>query len=232
MKVAIMQPYFCPYIGYWQLINSVNTFVIYDDVNYIKGGWINRNYFLINNEPKLITLQLGDSSPNKLINEISIVNNDGYNKKILRTIEMNYKYAPYFNDVYTIFKEIILYPEHNLSKFLENSIRKISKYLEIETEIIVSSKITKESCLKGQDRVINICQILGAKEYINAIGGQELYSKSIFMKNNLKLSFIQSLPLKYSQFNDLFHPNLSIIDLMMFNSVSELKKILFNYVLI
>ena len=95
MKIGIMQPYFLPYIGYWQLLNAVDKYVIYDDVNYIKGGWINRNRILINKEPKYFNVKLNGASPNKLINEVEVSNDNIWQKKLLKTIEENYKKAPF-----------------------------------------------------------------------------------------------------------------------------------------
>lgn len=232
MRIGIMQPYFLPYIGYWQLLNAVDQYVIYDDVNFIKGGWINRNRMLMNNQPKLFNIQMQGASPNKLINEVQVFTNDVWKKKLLKTIESSYCKAPYYDEVYPVIKEIIICDESNLAKYIENSIRKICEYLNINTKLIVSSSIDKDINLKGQDKVINICKILGADEYYNAIGGQELYSYSDFEKQGIKLRFLDTDNIEYSQFNGDFVSNLSIIDVMMFNSVDEIKIKLEEYRLI
>lgn len=232
MRIGIMQPYFLPYIGYWQLLNAVDQYVIYDDVNFIKGGWINRNRMLMNNQPKLFNIQMQGASPNKLINEVEVFTNDVWKKKLLKTIESSYRKAPYYDEVYPVIKEIIICDESNLAKYIENSIRKICEYLNINTKLIVSSSIDKDINLKGQDKVINICKILGADEYYNAIGGQELYSYSDFEKQGIKLRFLDTDNIEYSQFNGDFVSNLSIIDVMMFNSVDEIKIKLEEYRLI
>lgn len=232
MKIGIMQPYFFPYIGYWQLINAVDKYVIYDDVNFIKGGWINRNRILMNGEAKLINLKMNGASPNKLINEIELANDIVYNKKLLKTIESCYKKAPYFEKAFPIIEDIINNSERNLSKNLEYLIKKICIYLSINTEIILSSNIEKNTELKGQDKVIEICRILGGDEYYNAIGGIELYSQNDFMNAKLKLKFLKNSTIEYKQFNNDFIENLSIIDLMMFNSVEDIKNKLEMYELI
>lgn len=221
-----------PYIGYWQLLNAVDQYVIYDDVNFIKGGWINRNRMLMNNQPKLFNIQMQGASPNKLINEVEVFTNDVWKKKLLKTIESSYRKAPYYDEVYPVIKEIIICDENNLAKYIENSIRKICEYLNINTKLIVSSSIDKDINLKGQDKVINICKILGADEYYNAIGGQELYSYSDFEKQGIKLRFLDTDNIEYSQFNGDFVSNLSIIDVMMFNSIDEIKIMLEEYKLI
>ncbi len=227
-----MQPYFFPYIGYWQLINAVDKYVIYDDVNFIKGGWINRNRILMNNEPKLINLKMDGASPNKLINEVGVSNDVIFIKKNIKTIENLYKKAPYYQTAYPVIEDILYYNEGNLAQHLEYSLRKVCDYLSIKTELLVSSKINKNTNLKGQDKVIEICKLLKANEYFNAIGGQELYSVNDFAKEGIELRFLRTGSIKYKQFDNDFVPNLSIIDVMMFNSVEEIKEMLENYELI
>lgn len=229
MKVAIMQPYLFPYIGYWQLISAVDMFVIYDDVNFIKKGYINRNNILVNKKPYRFTLELLGASQNKLINEIEIGINGG---KILKTIEMAYKKAPFFKNVFPVIEEILNQEEKNLAKFIGYSLIKISKFLGIDKKFIYSSGIEKNYTLKGQDKIIDICKRLNAKIYINPIGGQELYSKEIFKANNIDLFFLKPIIVEYKQFDNEFIPYLSIIDVMMFNSVNEIKNMLKSYELI
>lgn len=229
MKIGIMQPYIFPYIGYWQLMNAVDKYVIYDDVNYIKRGWINKNRILMNGEEKIINLQLHNVSQNKLINEIELLGDPVNNKKLLKTIESCYKKAPYYSEVFPIIENVINNDEKNLAKYLEYSIRKICEYLSIDTELIVSSTIEKNNDLRGQDKIIEICKVLGGDEYYNAIGGQELYENEQFTKQGLKLSFLETGVIEYKQFKNEFAPNLSIIDVMMFNSKSDIKEIMSLY---
>ncbi len=229
MKLGIMQPYFLPYIGYWQLINAVDRFVVYDDVQYIKGGWINRNNIIVNGQKHLINLLLKGASSNKLINEIEIQENQN---KLIRTVELNYKKARNFNKVYLEFVKIMEFENKNLGEFLKNSIQLLSDYLLIDTEIILSSDIDEDKELKGEDKVISLCKKLNASHYINAIGGQELYSKNDFAKEGIQLNFIKTMPIEYKQFNNEFIPNLSIIDVMMFNSVEEIRSMLQKYELV
>ena len=229
MKLGIMQPYFFPYIGYFQLINAVDKYVIYDDVQFIKGGWINRNYILLNGDKHLINLYLSGASSNKTIKEIQVQLNQS---KLIKTIESSYKKAPMFNQVFPLFVKIMEFENLKLGSFLGNSIAEICKYLDIQTELIFSSEIQKENTLKGQDKVLHICELLNAEVYINAIGGKTLYKKSEFEKNNIKLNFLESSIKPYSQFNHEFIPGLSIIDVMMFNSVEEINLMLDNYSLI
>lgn len=230
MKLGIMQPYFLPYIGYWQLLNAVDTYVIYDDVNFIKGGWINRNNILMNGEAKMFNIQMQGASSNKLINEIGISRNNIWKKKLLKTIENCYRNAPYFEKVYPIIQSIINYSDENLARYIENSIRSICEYLCINTKIIISSEIKKNNSLKAEEKVIDICKILNADEYYNAIGGRELYSYENFENNSINLKFLKTNNnITYNQFTNKFIPNLSILDVMMFNSVSDIKRFLRHY---
>ena len=224
-----MQPYFFPYIGYWQLISAVDTFVIYDDVNFIKQGWINRNHIIGNDSNHLISLQLIGASSFKLINEVIVGNNS---QKILKTIEQTYKKAPYFEKIFPLIQEVLQNEEKNLAQFLIFSIRKICTYLEIKTNISISSELIKNNNLKGQEKIISICKSLQAKQYINAIGGQELYTKEAFSQQNIDLFFIKNKPIEYLQFQNQFAPNLSIIAALMFNNKAILQSFLTEFELI
>lgn len=224
-----MQPYFMAYIGYFQLMKAVDKYVVYDDVNYIKGGWINRNNILMDGEAKLFSISLRGASPNKLFSEIEIL--DDF-KKFERTLQGCYAKAPFFADTMALMQRIFAYPDRTLSLFLMNSYKEILSYLDIDTELILSSEINKNSALKGQDKVIDICKSVDAATYINAIGGQSLYSKEEFADNNISLQFLKSDSVAYKQFKNDFVPNLSIIDVLMFNSPGEVNTILDKYTLI
>lgn len=232
LKIGIMQPYFFPYIGYWQLINAVDIFVLYDDVNYIKSGWINRNNILLNGEAHKISLSLNQASSYKKINEITALDDEIKKKKMLNCINATYSHALYFKQVFPMIEDIINFENPNLALLLENQIRQISNYLNINTKIISSSSIKKDNSLKGQDRVIEICKKNNAQQYINSIGGFDLYNKEDFAKNNLNLSFIKPKNIIYKQFNNEFVPWLSIIDVMMFNSPEKIKEMLDDYELL
>lgn len=229
MRLAIMQPYFFPYIGYFQLIQSVDTFVLYDDVNFIKGGWINRNFILAQGQKNRITLQLQGASPNVLINQVMVGNNK---QKLLKSIQQSYSKAPQYVSVYPLIEEIILHEEVNVAKFLDHGLRKICNYLNIRPQWYVSSNLSKDNSLRGQDKVIAICQELGASEYINVLGGKELYDKESFSQDEIKLSFIELKSVKYQQFDGKFANHLSIIDVMMFNDQEQISKLLKEYSLV
>ncbi|WP_347175255.1 WbqC family protein [Polaribacter uvawellassae] len=233
MKIAIMQPYLFPYIGYFQLINTVDTFVIYDDVNFIKKGYINRNSILDNSNRMLFSFPLIKASQNKKINSINIDSSLKWREKFIKSIQHNYKKAPFFNEVFPIIEEIVFYNQsENLSHFLINSLKLVSGYLNIDTEFIISSALEKNNDLKGEDKILEICKILKADQYINPIGGLDLYKKDFFSRENIKLNFLKSEEITYKQYNNNFIPWLSIIDVLMFNSKENIDEILKSYSLL
>ena len=232
MKLAIMQPYFFPYIGYWQLMNAVDRYVIYDDVNYIKGGWINRNRILVNGEPKYFNIPMQGASPYKLINEVGVNNDEKLIEKNLRMIEGAYQRAPNYSAVYPLMEKSLRCGQECISDYILASFKIICDYLGIKTELIISSTLEKDCSLKAQDKVLAICELLGATDYWNAIGGQELYSFAGFKERGIKLKFLKTGNVEYVQFGGEFQRSLSIIDVMMFNSKEQVQSILLNYTLI
>lgn len=234
MRLGIMQPYFFPYLAYWQLMNAVDLYIVYDDVNYIKGGWINRNSILLQGKSHPINLILQGASPNKLINEVKVDSKDVVRSKLLRTIEQAYAKAPFAADVMPLLEKVIRHEADGLAEYLLHSFKTVNKYLGIETELRLSSELEKDNSLKAHDKVIDICRRLGATEYYNAIGGVELYEpyRAQFSAVGTELKFLKMKPLEYVQFHNDFVPNLSIIDVMMFNSVDKIKSLLNEYELL
>ena len=231
MILGIMQPYFMPYIGYFQLLNAVDKYVIYDNAKYTKKGWINRNRILQNNKDTLISISVEKDSDYLDIKDRSVA--DSFDKKkLINQIRDPYRKAPYFEQVIPIVEDIINYEEKNLFLYIYNSIKEVCKFLNIHTEIIISSTIDVDQTPAGQDRVIAICKTLGAEDYYNAIGGQELYQPKDFEKEGINLRFLSSNLVTYKQFNNDFIPWLSIIDVMMFNSLAEIQDMLNEYKLI
>lgn len=231
MKVAIIQPYLFPYVGYFQLIHAVDIFVIYDDVNLITRGWIYRNRILRNGRPYLFTLPLIKSSQNKLINEMEVFENRGSKLRLLNLINDAYRTAPQYNAVMPLIENIILNEESHLSKYIEYSIIEMMAYLGIHTKIILSSEIQKNHLLRGEAKIIDIVAKVQARHYINSIGGKTLYSQEEFNKNGILLSFIETHPISYRQLSDNFCSNLSIIDVVMNNSIDVVKDFLSRYTL-
>ncbi len=232
MKIGIMQPYLFPYIGYFQLVDAVDKFVILDDVSFINRGWINRNQILINGQAQMITVPLIEASQNKLISEIELVSDLKWKEKLLKTITFNYKKSPYYNKVYALVESIILFDEPNLSKYIHNSLMQICNYLDIDTLIETTSSKYQNGHLKSAEKILDICLQENTQTYINPFGGIELYDKQLFKKKGIQLHFIQTANIEYRQFKNEFIPRLSIIDVMMFNTPGAIKKMLNNYELI
>ncbi len=232
MKIGIMQPYIFPYIGYFQLINAVDKFVIYDDVNFINKGWINRNRMLNNGKDSLFSIPLKEASQNKLINEIN-VNWDGiWKSKFLKTLEQCYKKAPFYQVAISLIEQTLNVDDEPISKVIEYNLRLTCEYLGITSEIVSSSAIYQNTHLKAQERILDICLQEKATQYINPIGGLELYDKWVFEAQNINLNFIKSKPVEYTQFKNEFVPWLSIVDVLMFNSKETIKEFLNNYELV
>lgn len=234
MKLAIMQPYFMPYIGYFQLINLVDKFVFYDDVTFIKQGWINRNQILINDQAKLFSVPLSNASSHTLIKDVLIsdIRYEKWKKSFLSTIMFNYKKAKNYAVVEALIERILLTPPKTISDLAIKSVIEISNYLDLDTEFDVSSKNYGNAHLSGQDRVLDICQKENVNTYINPIGGMELYSRDIFSERKIELMFISAHKTIYKQFSSDFIPFLSIIDVLMFNDKKQVLEMLNNFDLV
>ncbi len=230
-KVAIMQPYFMPYIGYWQLINAVDLFVLFDDVNFIKKGWINRNRIINNKQEYTFVLPLKNVSQNRLINEHEFVDNEA-KTKLFNLISNSYKKAPEWDNVKDLLNDVINYPTLDLVEYIKNSIEKICNYLGIETRIVASSDLDNNKELKAQDKIIDICKMLDAGMYINPSGGIDLYDDERFMKEGIDLRFIFSRAIEYKQYNNDFIPGLSFIDMLCFLDKEEIRNKLEQYDLV
>lgn len=218
------QPYFIPYIGYWQLINNADVFIICDDYNFIKGGWIHRNRLLNGSEPIYCNLTLDKASQNKMINETFIKEMDF--SKQLRGIECSYHKAPNFEEGYALMERIFACQDPNLAGFLANSIQVIADYLGMKTRFVKSSSLEGNSLLKREFRIYDFCERLGADTYVNAIGGTELYHAEEFAAHGLNLKFLKTNDIRYKQFDNDFVENLSILDVIMFNTKEEVRRML------
>ncbi len=224
MKLVVMQPYIFPYFGYFQLIHHADRMVIYDDVNFINKGWINRNYILINRGAGLFTIPLKEASQNRLICEIEMMQDGKWRSKLLKTFELAYRKAPYFNQVYPVIEKVFAVPLTTIAAFNVTAIRLICEILGIDTELVESSAVYQNRHLKGQERILDICIREGADTYINPAGGRGIYDHAEFQAHSIDLKFIESGTLPYRQFNHEFVPNLSVIDCLMFNEPAVLQQ--------
>ena len=219
-----MQLYFIPYVGYFQLINLVDQFVIYDNIQFTKKGWIKRNRILLNNKERTISLPLRKDSDFLDIRERYLAASWEIEKnKILNTIKIAYKKSPYFEEGLCIINSILDVSHKNLFDFIFESIKIINNYLQISTIITRSSEIDIDHSLKSSKKVIEICKKTNSKTYINSVGGINLYDKKDFKKHNIELKFIRTLNFKYNQISNDFYENLSIIDIIMNCSEDEIK---------
>ncbi|CAB0151207.1 hypothetical protein PSI9734_01620 [Pseudidiomarina piscicola] len=227
-KVAIMQPYFLPYLGYWQLINNVDTFVVYDEIEYTKKGWINRNRYLNNCSPKTFSVPLQKASDSCYIVERKVAAAAQKDlTKTRRAMESSYRKAPFFKEGMILFDKCLSHLEaDNLFQFILSSINEVNTLLEIDTDVLVSSELPVSPALRSQERVITTCESLGATHYINPIGGIELYDSDTFSESGIELCFQKVQPYRYSQGCAEFVPHLSIIDVVMFNGMEGTKELL------
>jgi len=227
MKVAIMQPYLLPYVGYFQLIAAVDLFIVYDNIQYTKKGWINRNRICRNGAAVTFSLPLKSASDHLDVCERELAA-DFKREKLLNQIKGAYQRAPFFAQVFPLIERIVRFDENNLFRFLYHSICTMREFLNISTEIRISSGIAIDHSLKKQDKVVALCRAVGGSTYVNASGGTELYSREDFQSHGIALKFIRSKPFEYRQFEPRFVPLLSIVDVLMFNSLEEVRNCISN----
>jgi hypothetical protein len=230
MKIGIMQPYFLPYIGYFQLMNHVDKFVVYDNIKYTKKGWINRNRMLVNGTDQIFSLPIKKGSDYLNIDERFLADNfHKESQKTLKKIQASYSKAPYFDEVYPLINRIFEFQDDNLFRFILNSIHLVKSYIKIPTEILVSSNLEIDHMLASQEKVIEISRSLGATIYVNPIGGIDLYKKMDFKKSGVDLQFLKTEFDFYKQFDYEFISGLSILDVLMFNSPQQVMNSLGKY---
>ena len=225
-----MQPYFFPYIGYWQLLKSVDRFVLLDDVNYSPGGWINRNRILINRQPAYFTIPLIGASQNRKICDIEITRETDWRAKLLKTLSVTFKNAPGFADTFEPIANIIAFESSNLADYLYNELASMAALLNIDTQIIRSARTYANAELKGEKRILDICAKNQTQIYVNLPGGRTLYDPAAFDSNGVALRFVNPRLIPYSQrANPDFVPQLSIIDLLMNVGLKQMQEHLSSY---
>ena len=228
MKLAVMQPYIFPYLGYFQLIHAADKFVFYDDVNFIKHGWVNRNRILVNHNPLFITFPLIKASQNNSINETRVLDDEKWRFKLLRTLELAYIKAPFYNDVVLILESVIEARDANIGALAMRSVKAVCEYVGLDREFLASSGRYGNEDMSRENRLIDICHKEGANDYVNAEGGVELYDKTSFAKCGVELTFLKSHARPYTQYSNEFVPHLSIIDALMFNSPDAVLNMIAN----
>ena len=252
MKLAVMQPYIFPYLGYFQLINSVDKYILYYRLSFNNDSWMNRNRILDagTGEPFSFTIPLTGKRFNEMINKVKICNQLNWRKKLLSAVYFNYKRAPFFSQVYPLAEKIVNFKCDYLSELNCNSVKEIVDYLNIKTPVSTDEPYFDdlEQALSQRDvhfsdyevdqypvkvlRVLEICKKEGAHIYYNAIGGRQLYDQKLFKKHDIELQFIKTKPYVYRQFQQPFVPDLSIIDVMMFNPPEKITELLNHFELV
>lgn len=233
MKLAVMQPYLFPYLGYFQLVRAVDQFVVFDDVAFIKGGWINRNRILINGEPSLFTIPVQRETVSSSIQQVLIDNKTvgRWSAKLLKTIDNTYRRAPQFKAVFPLVERVLDPNVLGVGELAFRSIKAVTEFLNLTTTFIDSSVVYRNAHLAGETRIIDICRIDGASDYVNAPGGRHLYTASRFAELEIQLHFLVPTLPNYTQFGKEFVAGLSIIDVLMFNHRDVVRTFLDQYTL-
>lgn len=232
MTLAGNQPYFLPYLGFWQLIHVADLFLLADDYDYIRHSWVNRNRILLNGRPHYLRVEVRSNKESRLIMDKQLVESPHAISDKLKTLEYAYLKAPCFADGYALAERILTWPERNLALFLEHSIREVCAYLGITTPFCHSSDIPGNSQFKREERIYDFCHRLGADTYVNLPGGQALYDFGEFARRGIRLRFIQPELKPYPQSGGPFVERLSILDAIMFNSREQLHEMLDDYTFI
>jgi len=230
MRIAVMQPYFLPYIGYWQLLRAVDTCVVLDDVNYINRGWINRNRISVRGEPCWMTLPLVGASQNKLISEIDLLPDDGWKSRLMKKVEASYQGELSFLPTMRLFQEMMECAQGNLSAFVTGSIQRMCGRLGLATEIIPTSHIFPKGDLKGEHRILDICTRLGASEYLNPPGGRDLYDSVLFADSGINLLFLDAPKMELGlKSGSRSGETLSLLDTLMMNPLGDIRTALSQF---
>jgi hypothetical protein len=229
MKLAVMQPYFLPYIGYYQMMNAVDRFVLYDDVCYINRGWINRNRIQINRQPWMFTLPLSNASQNVLIKDLIVSESvTRWSEKFKLTLRRAYAKAPEYGEVECLIYSCLSCDSQWLMDWILQSLDVVCDYLSIPTHRVRSSERYPNTGLKRQDRILDMCRREKTTTYINGKIGQALYSPAAFAAENTEIR-IMSTTCHYKQFEEPFIPHLSIIDVLMFNNRDQVQALMGKY---
>ena len=223
-RIAVMQPYFLPYLGYWQLLAAVDRFVVLDDVNFRPRAWINRNRMLNSGRPHWFTIPLIAASQNRLICELELVQDQLWRERMLRSFRQSYSKAPELRPTMAVLERVMACDKPSLSEFLLHSLQELLGHLLIETELVTTSRCYGNAGLRGEERLLDICRREGASHYLNAPGGRELYSASNFCNLGVSLEFLEPKLPAYSQGGSEPIPGLSIIDTLMFNNLAAVRR--------
>lgn len=227
MRVALMQPYFFPYIGYFDLLASSDLFVFYDDAAYSRGGWVSRNRVAADGkEFNYIRLTVDRAPLGTPINGVRLKSPEDDRNHLLSLLHNVYRRAPYYNEVVAVIEKVFCDGGGGLSQVAAASICSCAEYLGLGAPVLYSSAIEYDRAMGAQGKVISICKSINASHYVNLTGGRELYCESEFLRNDISLIFTEPADFLYDTGKRPFVPNLSIIDVMMWVDPLEIKKYL------
>lgn len=217
MRIAIMQPYFFPYLGYFQLIHAVDTFIYLDDVAFIKKGWIHRNRLYFNKKTYLFSIPIKNISQHKSIRETTVSDPEfsHWKKKFFSSLCSFYKKQPYFNEGFEIVNSVFETPFNSIAELAINSIKITCDAVGLNIPRKCSSEIETIHGIKKENLIIEICRIYNCDVYVNPPGGVLLYRKEMFAKHGISLRFIQPNLQAYPAENRDFVPGLSVLDALM-----------------
>ncbi|PKV43511.1 WbqC-like protein [Janthinobacterium sp. 61] len=226
--IAVMQPYFLPYLGYFQLIAAVEKFVVLDDAAYMKQGWINRNRILLNGAPHLFTVPVNGASPHRRICDLQVATQPAWRDKLLSSVHHAYARAPHYRTAAALLERIVHFSSTQLDAFLLNSLRETMDYLSLDTELVPTSRKYGNSAMHGEERVLDICRQEGASRYLNAVGGMLLYQHETFRQHKIQLQFLTMQKTCYPQGKHEHVGMLSILDVIMYNCPDTTHSLLRN----
>jgi len=226
MRLAIMQPYLFPYLGYFQLAASVDRFVVYDDVTFIKNGWINRNRILLAGAPHYLTVPLAGASSSRRIDEVRTQPRERWLGKLLEQLRHAYGRAPQYAPVSRLVEQVLSDSTDSIARLSAKSVIDTCAYLGLETTFVTTSTGYGNEALRSEARVIDICAREHASTYVNLPGGRTLYDAGTFAAASIDLEFVDTALPVYPQFGAPFVPGLSIIDVLMFNHVESVHAML------
>ena len=237
MNVSIMQPYLFPYVGYFQLMASADVFVVHDDVQYIRGGWINRNRILSGGEPCWVTLPRWRQERTGSVSTGAAALRPGAEgpRRFLRRLEAGrlsrcaqLRQGIRAGESAPASRGSKCSPRSTCTHYKESPIGSGVR----RTPLVVSSAMAKDDSLRGEARVIAICEALGAERYVNPIGGAALYQRAHFAEHGIELAFLRPEPRVYRQFGSVSVLGLSIIDVLMFNDGATVREMLEEFTLV
>lgn len=215
-RVVLMQPYFLPYLGYYQLLGAADLFISYDTAQFIKNGWIERNRYLLDGEPKWFGIALEKSSHTLPIHDKRISQGFHY-PQVLEKLKHAYRKAPYVQQVLPWLAQLLEQPASSIAELNLRVLRASCALIELDTPIIAASALAPGAGVSGQARVLELMAATGATHYLNPAAGAFLYEAEEFAKAGIELELLHAELSPYPQQGQDFVPGLSLLDALMFN---------------